>query len=711
MPARSDPLVMRSNLAAAASDRLVWGRSVTVGAALLAFVPALVAVGLFKLAISDGGRHLESLTLVQTGLLLSVAVLVWAGATRSVAVTPALLAILGAVAVASVSSVRPDSSLREILLWVTYVSVFVATASTLRTLQAASRFVDALVVIAGWVCLVGLFLFWGADKPGMRWYSTFYWPNPFAAFLLLVIPLELSRLVHAESRRDVAAHGAMLVLLGVPFVLTYSRGAWLVLVAILPVAAVLSQPRSRVVALIRVALAGVVVAGFVILLTRGAALSSSPQAVVGRVVSVANASDNSIQGRFHFWRSGLAIFRDNPLLGTGPRTYAYVSAKYQRDVRYFASDPHSLYVQMAAEMGVLGVAALAVLLFFAASLCVRTLRRSRGTEEYPVVVGICLGLAAFFLHSGIDMDWPFPVNPAMAFAFLAVLAAYDRHLSPNQESAAGMIRPAARRRAVMIAGLVAAVIVAQTLQVAQRKLLEGTRLLSAGRWADAVAAFRESARFNPLDPKPRDGLAIAREHLGAEKAEVTALIKQSMSLDRMNAYYPVRLAGVLSRSTGPMSSGRAEAVALLRKALVLDPYHYPDAYQLLARIYAETGRPRDAESVYQEARARYGRGLTHDDILVKMLWPGVARLYMDWARLLTAQERLEDALGIYRDILEEDPRYVPAYVAAANIFLWRNREQDASAVLARGLDEVPASEVLWRKWRTLPVNRTVIWEQ
>src|SRR5947209_18702143 len=53
---------------------------------------------------------------------------------------------------------------------------------------------------------------------------------------------------------------------------------------------------------------------------------------------------------------------------------------------------------------------------------VSALRAWRKTDAYPLVVGIGLGLAAFFVHSGLDMDWMFPANPAMAMLMAGVLA-------------------------------------------------------------------------------------------------------------------------------------------------------------------------------------------------------------------------------------------------------------------------------------------------
>lgn len=680
---------------------------------LAAFPSVALLALLWKLSLSDGGRDALTLLVAQIVTFLGLAALVLAGHVRVAGVTSAIFGMAGALAVSSIASVRPESSVNDLLLWLFYPSMFLLILWALSSRPLARRFLDGLVAVAGWVALVGFYLFWGSATPGMRWYSTFYWPNPFAAFLLLVIPVEISQLVHARSTRDMLGHAAMLVLLGVPFILTYSRGAWVTLAVVVPLSLILLRPHSRSAMVYRSAIVGACVVGLVILLTKGAALRSSPQAVLGRVVSVANASDNSIQGRLNFWRSGLEIFRDYPLLGTGPGTYAYVHARYQRDVRHYARDAHSIYVQTASEMGVVGLAALAVLLVAIIRLCLRTLRMTRGSEDYPRVAGITFGLIAFSLHSGLDMNWQFPANPAMAFALVAVLAAYDRIFSTGEGPVRG--HPARGRvgpwRWATVAILLLASGAAYLKWAGQQKFLEGGRYVRLRQWPAAAASLEAASRLDPLNPRAPSGLAVVLERLGADEAEITRAIRRSIALDPMTPYYRIQLAEVIYRRSPSDAARRREAIELLRHALMLDPYHQPEAYGLLARIYENSGEIAQAEAVFQEARARYGRGWTDDGVLRTMLWPGVARLYMDWARFLIRQGRLPDAGRVYQEIIAEDAGYVPAYLEGADLLLRRHRAEDAVVLLRRGLDHAPASESLWRRWRQLSVDRSRLWEQ
>src|SRR5436309_4742705 len=407
---------------------------------LTSVVPVPVLLVGFKLSVSDGGRHAPTLTLAETAIYLLVSTLAATGTLEVSRLGVAMLVATGAAAFSTVWSVQLDASVRALLMWLMYSGMLAATASTLRTPAAARRLVDGAVVVAGWLCLIGLFVFWGAGDSGLRWSSTFYWPNPFAAFLLLVLPVELIRCVYA-ARREALAHGALSVLLAGSLVLTYSRGAWVSLLIVAPLAAltVRAAPWTRSVA--RLAVIGLATAAAVVVLTGGPGTPPVSGGVGGRATSISDAAGYSFVGHLNFWRAGLAIFVDHPLTGTGPGTFGSVHAAYQRDVRYYARDAHSLYVQTAAEQGIMGLASLAALLGALGTTWISALRASRRTRAYPLVVGIGLGLTAFFVHSGLDMDWMFPANPAMAMVVAGALAWFAKDEAAGEPLDRPALRP------------------------------------------------------------------------------------------------------------------------------------------------------------------------------------------------------------------------------------------------------------------------------
>ncbi len=620
--------------------------------------PMLVVIVLFKLAISDGGRDPQSLTLAQVVIFVLLAIILWTGGVLRTAVTLPLVAIVATAVFTSFWSVRSEASLREILLWAMYLGITVIIASRLHGVSAATRFLDALVAIAGWLCLIALFMFWGAGNPSMRWYSTFYWPNPFAGFLLLTLPVELVRLAHAGSRRDLLAHGFLSVLLATSLVLTYSRGAWLSLLIVLPAMGVLLRPASRRDAAVRLVAVAVLITGAVGLLTRGAVLSPAGQTVSGRAASVADATDVSVQGRLNFWKAGVSIFRDHPWVGTGPGTFGAVHARYQRDVRFYARDPHSLYVQTFAEMGAIGGVALVAFLGMLGWAWSRSLVYYKGHDAYPIVCGAGLGVLAFLIHSAVEMNWAYPANPALMSALVGVLAWADRTRLSSDHHAVRL-----RVRGLQVAFGLVLIIPAVTAIVVYRAHTEfvlGVRETEQNRPAAALAHYRAAARLNPLSARYRARVAVVAAFLG-QNDEADASWREAMRLDPMNASHPLDFSLMLTRSGNPERLEEIEA--LVRRAISLDPLNRPEAYGALAGVYVRQGRPAMAAATYRQAIGRYlGRGLS-GTMPHLLLWPEVVRLALDASEFFVQQGNALEAERVLRAVLAEDPQS-PALVAA-----------------------------------------------
>ena len=639
-------------LSASRRPEATAGVSVWHGAAAAGVVAAV-----FKLAISDGGRHAASLDLVQTAVLAMLIALAAAGRIRWSPLTAGFGAVIAAAALASLWSVRPEASIRELLLWATYLGIGVIAAWALATPRAAGWFADGLLVVAGWLCLIALFMFWGnSGNAAIRWSSTFYWPNPFAAFLLLMLPLALVKMLRAGPTRDAAAYGGVAVLLGVGLVFSESRGAWIAAASGLPAMLAVLRPPAWRLAARRALTAAVILAAAVVLLSQLGAGESTPR-VVRRAASIADQADPSIQGRLSFWGSALRIFADHPLVGTGPGTFGAVHAAYQRDVRFYARDAHNVYLQTLAEMGVLGAAALAVLLGALAVLAVRALRRPSTGEDYSLMAGAAVGLLAFLVHSTVDMDWSFPANPVMASALAGILAAGGR--DAPQPARPRRDRAWVRRAAgiALVGAFLAGVATVQAGRVANEYYVAGRLLARQGRWSEAAASYAQASRWNPLSARYVSAEAGASmqqrpvDHARAERA-----LRRAMALDRMNAAHPQQLARVIMETASPAPETFAEAEALLRRALTLDPMNRPGLYGQLARLYIHWKRPEEAAAVYAEAADRYlGRGVRANSLIHVFLWPEIVTLVVDGAEFALERGNPTGATQWIARLLADDP--------------------------------------------------------
>jgi len=184
-------------------------------------------------------------------------------------------------------------------------------------------------------------------------------PNRYAQMLLFVLPLAFFRMW--DERRSwlrwFAAGCMLLILVGV--VLTYSRGGILTLALLVFLLLVLGHLRWRhvlIVGILSVVLAVIVAPG---LLGRLSSMGSVPALLSDRKTV---QTDGAVRGRLTEMLAALNVFLDHPVVGVGPGQFTpYYSMDYMSDPEVAfrrinrPRRAHNLYLEVAAETGILGL--------------------------------------------------------------------------------------------------------------------------------------------------------------------------------------------------------------------------------------------------------------------------------------------------------------------------------------------------------------------
>jgi len=225
--------------------------------------------------------------------------------------------------------------------------------------------------------------------------------NYFALILVSLVPLAADRLLHARALAARAVAGMALVAIVAAVACTYSRGGLLALgaVAFLMLLSAPKWPRILIaaapVALVALWLAP---AGY---LERMGSFAQAWEGLRGRHVD-----DSAIRGRLSEFRSAAQMFGDHPLLGVGSGNYEVHYTKYAQaialDGRREERQAHSLYLEVAAENGLVGLGVFCGLLGFAGVGVRRArdaFRASGDTDLAHLSTGIGIAFAGYLLGS------------------------------------------------------------------------------------------------------------------------------------------------------------------------------------------------------------------------------------------------------------------------------------------------------------------------
>jgi O-antigen ligase len=263
--------------------------------------------------------------------------------------------------------------------------------------------------------------------------SLFFDPNIYGRFLALVMLGLASVLLWAKRARSLAWTIAGLVVLWGGLITTLSQSSFAALLLGLTVLAWLRWGGKVV---IFPALAAVVVAAVIVF-----AFGSSLRIDLGDSKSL----DNATSGRFDLMRGGIDLARDKPLLGWGSGSF---NAEYRRhehsSSREATSASHTIPITVAAEQGIIGLAAYVALLALA---FIRLLRGARGS---PARAAIAAGFAALVLHTWLYAAFlEDPVTWTLLALGTALAVPAAARVAEDEEDAAAALNGHRRERVVV----------------------------------------------------------------------------------------------------------------------------------------------------------------------------------------------------------------------------------------------------------------------
>lgn len=130
--------------------------------------------------------------------------------------------------------------------------------------------------------------------------------------------------------------------------------------------------------------------------------------------------------RYDYWEVALRGFAEEPLRGGGPGSFE-VEWRRERDIEEAVGDAHSLPIETAAELGLVGLLLLAAL-----AVSVALGARRAWIADPELATGPIAALSVWLLHACLDWDWEMPALTLVALVLAGALFAVGGGLSPQR---------------------------------------------------------------------------------------------------------------------------------------------------------------------------------------------------------------------------------------------------------------------------------------
>ncbi len=670
-------------------------------------VLVLVVPLIFSSAIQDYGTP----KLIFAEVLIIILAILWLlsmvlDGEVSIVDTPLYYAFLGLLAIGFISLFLAhnifqglDILFRQACFFALAVLVF----HTVKTRDQIEKITGTMVLTGGIVAIIGLSQhngIYGFGYPDRMPVSTIGNVNFIAQYYNVVFPIAVAMLFVARGLRARVGIGAACFLMTCHLVVLGSRGGWIGAVAALSLLAGMAWMRhfqaERRLVDFAIPLAIIAGLGWAVHAGGGDARAPGRDRHVGylvdkywdkmadRVEDAIQLEDNSSLQRVNLWRDTVRLIFDRPFLGVGLGNYEFsiprfmsreslaVKQRMERGGReLMAFSAHNEYLEVWAEMGLLGLLAFGILLFQIGGALVDLLRRYIRGEASFLGVGFAAAVLATLIHACFSSNLQ---QPASAVHFWIVVGlVWSLKLNVQRRTPLGLLPTEARKVSVGLMVLCSVMLVValvmgtrtivgevyyrrgerafrqQMYAVAEAWWREaaahrptryyriyqalGTTLYNQEKWDEAIGGFRQSLIYFPNNARVHYLLARALVKAG-DADEAVAHGQQAVALNPLVADFHTGWGEALFHS-----ERNAEAIKILEQALALHP-NDAELQCLLGASHNKAGNLEAAALFYQRAL----RGAPDDvDIL-----NGLAVVY-------SRQGNFEDARDILARVISRSP--------------------------------------------------------
>ncbi|MCA9402071.1 MAG: O-antigen ligase family protein, partial [Candidatus Omnitrophica bacterium] len=138
----------------------------------------------------------------------------------------------------------------------------------------------------------------------------------------------------------------------------------------------------------------------------------------------------AVQWRIGIWKTAWGMFIDRPLFGHGINTFMTVYQGYRENSAGSPTYAHNVFIQIAAETGILGIGSFLWLLVALLRETQQQMKRavSKGSPLVFLLIGLSVSMAALLIHANIETSFYHLQLSAYIWFLIGILIALNNYI-------------------------------------------------------------------------------------------------------------------------------------------------------------------------------------------------------------------------------------------------------------------------------------------
>jgi len=527
-------------------------------------------------------------------------------------------------------------SLNDFIIFFSYILIFFLITNNLNKKANFNSFIHIFFIISSLVSIYTFVQYYGIDpylSDLNSLTSTIGQKNWISNYLAMIFPVIFSFFLLEKSKKNKIIYFFLLSILYVTLMICQSRGIW-ISISITVMFAIYIIFKFKFYEIFKINkkwlfLLLVTFLVITIIYSTDNPLNKSAITVPQRAMSTFDEQDPSINTRLLIWKTTLEMINHRPIFGSGigifKMNYLNYQAEFLQNNPYYikysgkAREAHNEYLQMWAELGIIGLGIFIGIILMFYSLIIDYLKKNDSDKDKIIVFGLILGITCFLIHCLFTFPLHVPALGVTFFALLGLTAIYTRKINlPKTDSDNRPKEFKLKNKGIKIALTILVLVfmiwtinlVAVKPYIAEIQYFNGMRHNVDGNYREALPYFEQAASLYPYNGRILHALGTTYYNLGILNKAEEVLQRTTRYLIDANTFYNLGL------------------------------------------VYSQAGLFSKAEEEFKYA---------------VYLIPKFTKAYYDLGYLYFIQERYDDTIEQWNKILEIEPNFPNEYIVLNNL--------------------------------------------